>query len=168
MVKLLNNISINTAVKKESKTDWVVGHVKININENVTINSYTKRIKIFNNGKWIDTKSVCINDIDKALVIYENKKNLIPINSPISPIYSLPYLYNIKGAKTDSFREVNKTNVISYNILLHYLSSIIIIVISYIAYIIIEVDDFISTTEINNTQDEVIVTTNYEETTKDE
>jgi hypothetical protein len=55
MVKLLNNISINTAVKKESKTDWVVGHVKININENVTINSYTKRIKIFNNGKWIDT-----------------------------------------------------------------------------------------------------------------
>lgn len=172
-VKLLNNISINTAVKKESKTDWVLGYVKININENVTINSnsYTKRIKIFKNGKWIDTKPVCINDIDKALVIYKNNKNLIPINSPISPIspiYSLPYLYSIKVAKTDTLKEVNKTNVISYNQLLLYLSSIIIIVISYIAYKIIEEDDFIETTEINNTQDKEIVTTNYEETTKDE
>lgn len=74
-LKLLNNTSVNTAVKSSSKINWQKGHVLISTKKDVTINSdsYLKRDKKYDfSGNWIDTKPVYINDIDKSLVVYEN------------------------------------------------------------------------------------------------
>lgn len=57
------NINVNTAVKTSSKINWAKGEVRINHNNNIRIdsNSYTKREKVFWNGKWIDTIPKVIN-----------------------------------------------------------------------------------------------------------
>lgn len=61
--KLLNNENVTTAIKVQSKTDWMKGEVRIYDKENITIksDSYTKREKIFINNKWLDTKPNVIN-----------------------------------------------------------------------------------------------------------
>lgn len=75
-LKLLNNENVNTAIKTMSKTDWVKGDVKIFEKKEIIINSnsYTNRIKIIKNNKWIDTKP---NIIDKSV------NSLIKPNSSI-------------------------------------------------------------------------------------
>lgn len=69
-LKLLNNENVNTAIKTMSKIDWVQGDVKIFDKENITINSnsYTNRIKIFKNNKWIDTKPIIIDKSVNSLI----------------------------------------------------------------------------------------------------
>lgn len=80
-LKLLNNEKVYTAIRKESKIFWERGFVSID-NKNIILNSDSgnKRIKIFDkNNFWIDTKPTIINNIDKSLIKYTNKKyELIP------------------------------------------------------------------------------------------
>lgn len=61
--KLLSNENVTTAIKVQSKTDWMKGEVRIYDKENITINSnsYTKREKIYMNNKWLDTKPNVLN-----------------------------------------------------------------------------------------------------------
>ena len=75
-IALLNYVNVNSAVKQQSIIFWSLGYVKIT-EEKLTINSdsYTKREKIYNKqNEWIDTKPMFINKIDKALVLYTQKK----------------------------------------------------------------------------------------------
>ena len=76
----LNNQSVFTAVKGQSKRDWVKGEVKIFDKENITINadSFTKREKILdnNNNKWVDTKPNVINKINNNSELSANKNKL--------------------------------------------------------------------------------------------
>ena len=79
-IQLLNNKNIKTGIKRVSKSDWELGHVLIEDKYNITIhsNSYTKRVKIYNNhDMWIDTKPIFINKIVKDLVVYKQEKDLI-------------------------------------------------------------------------------------------
>lgn len=88
-VSLLNNQDIK-AVKRQSKIDWKIGHVIIEDNNNVNISSdsYTKRVKIYNHlNRWINTKPVFINNIDKNLVVFKNlNKSLIVYKENTSSI----------------------------------------------------------------------------------
>lgn len=82
-LKLLNNRNISTAVKTQSKMYWDLGYVSIENKNNIKINSnsYTKRYKLFNSDKrWVDTKPIFINNIDKDLVVYQYK-NLVVYNN---------------------------------------------------------------------------------------
>ena len=57
--RLLNNLDINTAIKTSSITDWDRGHVVIG-DKKVTLkaDSYKKRVKVYKEEKWVDTKPV--------------------------------------------------------------------------------------------------------------
>lgn len=81
-MELLNNNNVKTAVKSESKINWQKGDVKIQ-DKQITLysSSFTKRTKIFINGKWVDTRPIYINDLVKDLIIYNQVKDLIVINT---------------------------------------------------------------------------------------
>lgn len=84
-VKLLGNKNVNTAIKTESIIDWNKGQVKITDRQvTITSNSYTKRVKIFINGKWIHTRPIIIiNSIDKHLAVHIKPDiELIKFNKP--------------------------------------------------------------------------------------
>lgn len=77
--KLLNNTNIDTAIKRESKINCTIGDVKItDKNVNILADSYTKRNKNFIEGKWVDTRPLIINYLDKSIVLYTNRLSLIP------------------------------------------------------------------------------------------
>lgn len=77
---LYNKMNVKTAVKVQSKTNWNLGYVEIK-DTKITINSdsYIKRDKIYDkDSKLINTKPIIINEIDKALVLYQHKcKDLV-------------------------------------------------------------------------------------------
>lgn len=125
-LELLNNNNVKSAIKRVTKTHWNLGYVLIKDDE-VTINSnsYTKRDKIYNNNKLIDTKPICINKIDKDLVLYKNKSlDLI--------IYKNVFVW---GGINKGFIVVNKSNI-DIKTVLAWISLFFIIPISSIAYII--------------------------------
>jgi len=68
---LLNNIS-TTGVKRYGKKYHKEGYVKI-IDKimNLDYDVYKRRIKLFNDGMWVDTKPIKINRIDTSLIIYK-------------------------------------------------------------------------------------------------
>jgi hypothetical protein len=85
--RLLNNENITTAIKNQSTINWGLGEVKID-KKTVTINSdcYAKHLKVYDmDNKWIDTKPVFINDLDKSLVLYFEKEPFILID--IDPLF---------------------------------------------------------------------------------
>nr|YP_009543519.1 DNA polymerase type B [Coniothyrium glycines]AYU74409.1 DNA polymerase type B [Coniothyrium glycines] len=113
-MKLLNDNNVDTAIKTTSKIDWDLGYVTINDNEDVTINSdsYKKRDKVRLDGRWIDTKPLVINNIDKSISIYENNFNLITYPGDI---YRTFYSYLIKDIQHNSLKDIycsenNSTN----------------------------------------------------------
>ena len=67
---LLNNIP-TTGIKRYGKKYHKEGYVKI-IDKimNLDYDVYKRRIKIFKNGMWVDTKPININRIDTSLIIY--------------------------------------------------------------------------------------------------
>lgn len=71
--KMFKGISVE-ADKKNTVTNYAKGSVVIN-KETVKLNfnSYKKRVKIYNNSKWVDTKPLYI-DIDKNNTSMDNKK----------------------------------------------------------------------------------------------
>lgn len=84
-VKLVNDNNINTAVKSESIIDWNKGDVKITDKlVNINSSSFNKRSKIKTNGKWVDTKPLIINTIDRSLIKYKKNFNVIVYNKNTS------------------------------------------------------------------------------------
>lgn len=73
---LLNGLDVTNAIKSDTRTDWSKGEVVIKDKENITIHSdcYTKRVKIYDiKDKWVDTRPIIVNDIDRSLVVYVRK-----------------------------------------------------------------------------------------------
>ena len=126
---LYNNINVK-AVKVQSRTNWSLGFVEIK-DTKITINSnsYIKRDKIFDkDGKWINTKPIIINEIDKALVLYQHK------------CLDLVIYKNVHQLK---FKVINKSNL-DFKTVLIYILSIFIIPISLTAFVMgSEEDGFI-------------------------
>lgn len=82
-VNLLNDSNIDTAIKTESKINWDIGHVTIGDKMvNINSDSYTKRLKVKVDGKWVDTRPLVINNINKSIIIYKNNFNLITYSDP--------------------------------------------------------------------------------------
>ena len=75
---MLNNQNINTAIKRLSKIYWDLGYVNIE-DKNITVasDSFTKRIKVYNNNMWTNTKPIIINEIDKSLTLYYHRSLII-------------------------------------------------------------------------------------------
>ena len=73
---LLNGIDVPTAIRSESILDWNKGQVIIKDTKMTIYNDcYTKREKIYDdNNKWVDTKPLYNNYLDKDLVVLEKKK----------------------------------------------------------------------------------------------
>lgn len=117
-MNLLNDHNIDTAIKTESKTNWDLGHVTIGEKMvNINSDSYTKRLKVKVDGKWINTKPLFINTIDKSIVVYKNNFSLITYSDPKKDI-----AYTTDSSITDSSTKYNKvsftklsnTNTINY------------------------------------------------------
>lgn len=73
-VNLYKDNNINTAIKRQSKIDWAAGDVKIT-DKNITISSsaYTKRTKLYRDGRWVDTRPKVINTVDTSIVVWKPK-----------------------------------------------------------------------------------------------
>lgn len=73
-INLLNNKNTyENAIKTTSKTDWNLGQVIIASKDDIKISneSYLKRLKVYNlEDKWIETRPIIINGIDKKVVIF--------------------------------------------------------------------------------------------------
>ena len=70
----------------------------------VNSNSYTKCLKVKIYGKWLDTKPLIINNINKFIIIYKNNFSLITYSDPKKCI---PYT-------TDNYTNYNKVFWVSY------------------------------------------------------
>lgn len=70
-LNLLHNIDKEEAIKTQSKKNWLKGEVVISKDKvTVSSDSYTKQVKIYDVDKrWIDTKPIVINEIDKSVTV---------------------------------------------------------------------------------------------------
>lgn len=136
-VNLLNDSNIDTAIKTESKINWDIGHVTIGDKMvNINSNSYTKRLKVKIYGKWVDTKPLIINNINKSIIIYKNNFSLITYSdtkicipytthnytnynivfwvSMLLITSMLNYIINISTLNTSTYNYILKTSTINY------------------------------------------------------
>lgn len=87
----------------QSKINWYKGEVRIS-EKNIIISSdsFTKREKIYMHNKWIDTKPILINRIDKSLILYFVKLSLVLYFTKLSFILidNHPIFINIRNDKS--------------------------------------------------------------------
>ena len=91
-MKLLNGSKLDSAIKSSSKIHWDKGYVDI-YKQDITLdgNSFKKRDKIYYKNNWVDTKPICINNIDKYLIRWRQPDlSLILYKLSTSPIINKP------------------------------------------------------------------------------
>lgn len=101
-------------------------------------NSYTKRLKVKLYGKWVDTKPLIINNINKSILIYKNNFRLITYSDPkicipytthnytnynkvfgVSKLLitsMLNYLINTSTLNTSTYYYILKTSTLNYRL----------------------------------------------------
>lgn len=126
---MFNLKSIENATKTISKRDYSKGSVVIKTKKDIKLNvdHYTKRERIFRNGKWVGTKSIQINEneddeksINTSLRNKTHTFNSLPSNNKM-----LKHCVAVKnfivyiGSKIDNIRESYKIWTLTHTVLIY-------------------------------------------------